>query len=101
VAAWYDSSEPWVYLKFDRAVHVDGFDAGQVTLLDGTQNAAQYVGGGPAVLIDSLTVQVTMEFVGPYAGDAVTVSATASTGIVAADDGAAWGGVTDLVLPFP
>ena len=38
---------------------------------------------------------------GEFTGAGVTMTATGATGIVAADDGTPWAGVTELGLPFP
>ena len=100
MSAAYDPGGPAVTLTFDRAVDVSAFSGGDVLVDDATFNGMRYTGevaedDGPGV------VRVLLTDVGDDLGAGVTLTATAATGIVAAGDGAAWAGVTDLELPFP
>jgi hypothetical protein len=60
-----------------------------------------YVGWQTPVPLDPTTVQVLLEGTTDYDGPGVILTAAAANGIVAADGGAAWAGVTDLPLPLP
>jgi hypothetical protein len=61
----------------------------------------RYDAAGPATLFTPQTVQVPLVSGVLYFGAGTRLSAPATTGIVAADDGGAWAGVSNLVLPFP
>jgi hypothetical protein len=47
------------------------------------------------------TLRVFLAGIAEWIGEGVTISVSAANGIVAADDGGAWAGATDLALPFP
>ena len=101
VSATYDVDTQSVTLTFDRAVNVAAFAPTAVTLQDGIYTGGSFVGSGPATVINPTTIQVFLEQIGSPTVSDVELSATASTGIVAADDGGTWAGVTNVVLPFP
>jgi hypothetical protein len=88
-------------LKFDRAINVDAFDGEQVIVKDGTLLGAICNCAGPAELQDAQTVRLYLVNLEDYLLPNQLLSATGASGIVAADDGAAWAGVTDVALPFP
>jgi hypothetical protein len=100
VAAAYQPGE-WVRLTFDRAVDVASADTAAVRVDDGAVAGWLFRGDGPAALVGPRTVQVGLAILDRPAGSGTRLSAGAGTGIVAADDGGAWPGVTDLSLPFP
>jgi hypothetical protein len=100
VAATYDPDTS-VDLTFDRPIDVGAFDGAAVVVEDGEIVGAKYDGQGGATLLNPTTVRISLLEVGPPDGPPVTLSASAANGIVAADDGGAWAGVTGLVLPFP
>jgi len=58
-------------------------------------------GQGGATLVDPMTVQVPLDRIGDSSESGVHLFVSASSGIVASGDGAAWAGVRDLALPFP
>jgi hypothetical protein len=60
-----------------------------------------YVGYDAAIVVGPTTVQILLSGIEEYAGPGVILTAAAGNGIVAADGGLAWAGVTDLSLPFP
>src|SRR5436190_20443561 len=103
VAATYqlDDSPFTVSLEFDRAIDIAAFNGSQVTLNDGGINSVEYRATGPASLLDPTTLVVVLEEIDSYVGPDELLTASSATGIVAVDDGGAWAGVTDLVLPFP
>ena len=101
VAASYDPDSGSVILDFDRAVDAAAYDPAQITVNDGVYAGGLFVGSGPATIVNATTIQVSLEQIGGPTVSDVELSATASTGIVATDDGGTWAGVTGLVLPFP
>jgi hypothetical protein len=101
VAAAYDSDDFSVLLTFDRAVDASGLDAAAITLQDGEFAVGGFVGSGPATVVNPATIRVFLEEIGGPTVPDVELTATAATGLVAADDGGTWAGVTGLVLPFP
>ena len=59
-----------------------------------------YVGFGPPTVLDPVTVRLAMTGVDDYAGPGVVLSAAAGNGIVAADGGLPWAGVSGVELPL-
>jgi hypothetical protein len=88
-------------LRFDRDIDVSAFDGTQVIVKDGVNQASVMNATGPVVLSDPRTAELYLVITGPYAEANVLLSATANSGIVAADDGGKWPGVSDAPLPFP
>jgi hypothetical protein len=82
----------YVTLTFDRAVSITGVHPAAISVNDGEF--------ADATLVSPTTVRVTLEL-DSDAGPGVTLTASPDNGIVAADDGAAWAGVSDVGLPFP
>ena len=87
-----------VTLTFDRAIDVSAFDPSQITMVD--HFPGKTYTGGEISLMDVNVARIFLVETGPYAGSAYQLTASASTGIVAVDDGGTWAGVTDLNLPF-
>jgi hypothetical protein len=88
-------------LRFDREIDIAEFDGTQIIVRDGVNQGSVMNATGPVELSDPQTVTVYLVIIGPYAEANVLLSATGASGIVAADDGGKWPGVTDLALPFP
>jgi hypothetical protein len=99
VGATYDQSLSTLTLAFDRAADLAGFAPGQVSVIDGPN--AQLFQASSATLIAPAIVLVDLFQVDSASGDAVLLDATPANGIVAADNAEAWGGATNLELPFP
>jgi hypothetical protein len=99
VAAAYDAGSS-VTLTFDRPVDVAGMDVLVVVVDDGATMSFRYRGFGTPESLGPATVGVALSGFEDYAGPGVTLSVAAGNGIVAADGGLAWPGVTDLPLPF-
>jgi hypothetical protein len=97
VSATYNSEELNLILEFDRAIDMSGFDPSQVTVRDGPNNGRMYTAVSPGQL-DPTTIAVSLTDAGPFVGEDVTLWATATTGIVAVDDGETWPGVSGFVL---
>lgn len=101
VSATYDTDGPKATLTFDRAVDVSAFDGAAITVNDPVWAAATFDGSGGAVLVSPAVVDVMLVPIDLPSGTIVTMSATAATGIAAADDGGTWAGAIDLALPYP
>jgi hypothetical protein len=96
VSATYSHFEPaYIVLGFDRAIDISALDGSAIGVDDGTINSILYDGTGGASLVNATTVKIFLTELG-YTPSAVTVlNASASSGIVAVDDGGTWPGVTD------
>ena len=99
VTAVCDES-PCLTLAFDRAVDVSGIDVASFRVDIGVLGFT-YVGFDAPIIVNPTTVQILLSGIDDYTGPGVILTAAAGNGIVAADGGAAWAGVTDLSLPFP
>jgi hypothetical protein len=97
VGATYNSEELNLILEFDRAIDMSGFDPSQVAVRDGPTNSRMYTAVSPGQL-DPSTIAVSLTDAGPFVAEDVTLWATATTGIVAVDDGGTWPGVSGFVL---
>src|SRR5215207_7359652 len=100
VAAEYIDAFPGVVVTFDRAVDALGLDPASITVNDAS-NEWQLSGAGPVVVLSPTSARLMLVVTAASIGPDTTLTATAANGIVAADDGAAWAGVAELVLPFP
>ena len=101
VAAEYASSG-FLSLWFDRAIDVTALAGGQIVIVDPLLNNLAYTATGGVTELDGPMVKIALDSTGPSGpGIDVLMTAGAATGIVAVDDGGAWAGVTNLVLPFP
>ena len=87
-------------LVFDRAIDVSAL-VGGVILVDDGPGGAQYEATLGAVLVDPQTVRLALIDLTGFAGPDVRLNAAAGNGIAPAGGGAAWAGVTDLLLPYP
>ena len=101
VAATYDAGVPYIELTFDRAVDVSGLDGSQVTVNDGVEAGGFFAADGAVTVISPTTVRVELSELSSSSTPSTTLTATADNGIVAADDGAAWAGVSAVGMPFP
>jgi hypothetical protein len=99
VSAVCDES-PSLTLAFDRAVDVAGIDVALFRVDIGVMGFSS-VGYDAAIVVNPTTVQILLSGIGEYAGPGVILTAAAGNGIVAADGGLAWAGVSGLGLPFP
>ncbi|MGC4031711.1 MAG: hypothetical protein QM754_08255 [Tepidisphaeraceae bacterium] len=97
VEAVYESMTA-VTLTFERAVSVTVDMLTGVHVTDGDQGEAYH--GENYEMLSPTSVHVNLYYDQPYSGPGVTLTAIADTGIVAANDGSAWAGVTDVALPF-
>jgi hypothetical protein len=100
VSATYQFGD-YVRLTFDRAIDIGSLAAGQVVVDDGEFVGQKLVGQGAGTLVEPAIVQIALADDGEASGSDVRLTASAATGIAAADDGGTWAGVADLELPFP
>jgi hypothetical protein len=101
VGATYDHTVPALTLVFDRPINVDALNGSVIIVEDAQENFFRYDGQGGAELLGPATLKLTLIPIDDAAGTGVRLSASALSGIVAADDGGTWAGVTNLTLPFP
>ena len=99
VSAEYEEAV-WVRLTFDRAIDLAGLVGSQI-VIDDVAAGFMYAATGAVTPVGATGVQVAVVEVGPSASTPTTLTAGPGNGIVAADDGGAWAGVTGLELPFP
>ena len=102
VAAEYIAMDgTFLRLTFDRAVDVAGMVGSQITVDDAINLGERFAATG-AVTVESPTrVLVVLDLIGDSTGSGTTLDAGAGNGIVAADDGGTWAGVSELGLPYP
>ena len=99
VAANYDTTVLELFLTFDRAIDITSIDVGAFIVHDG-EDGNVVAGFGTPDIGTPNQVLVYMAWVGDYGGPDLRMTAGAGNGIVAADDGGVWAGVTDMVMPF-
>jgi hypothetical protein len=100
-AAYEEGDENAVVLTFDRAIDIAGLDGAQITVNDGVYVGSVFAATGAATMLTPASVRITMNPIGEAELGAVTLSASATSGIVAVDDGGTWSGAVDEPLPFP
>ena len=101
VAAGFDDVALTLTLTFDQAVDASAMVGNAVVVDDAAGTGTQYAAIEPAAAPSPTTVEVAMTEVQAATGAGVRLTAGAGNGIVAADGGAAWAGVSGLELPFP
>ena len=101
VSAAYDHAGPNVTLTFDRQIDVAGIDVTAVTVNDDDVAGIELRGAGAVTLTGPAAVRIPLADVGIAQQPGTFLTATAATGIVAADDGGTWAGATGLALPYP
>ena len=87
-------------LAFDRPIDVSAL-VGGVILVDDGPAGTQYEATLGAVLVDPQTVRLALIDLTGFAGPDVRLNAAAGNGIAPAGGGAAWAGVSNLLLPYP
>lgn len=101
VSAAYDGDASTLMLVFDRAIDVSGVVGSAIVVNDGESLYLQLAATGGAVMVDPVTVRLTLESLGDWENPGVVLDAAAGNGIVAAGDGAAWAGAVNVALPWP
>ena len=100
VSAIYDAGAA-VTLTFDRPIDIAALDGSAIVVEDGVHSEFRYNGTAGATLLSPVTVQIELAGVEEWTGPDIRLDAASANGIVAVDDGGAWGGVSELPLPFP
>ena len=100
VSAIYDAGAA-VTLTFDRPIDIAGLDGSVIIVEDGVHSEFRYAGTAGATLRSPPTVQIELAGVEEFVGPGIQLDAGAANGIVAVDDGGAWGGASDVELPWP
>src|SRR5689334_511333 len=100
VSAHYGAGD-WLRLQFDRNISIDDVDGSQIVVDDDAETGDRYDCTGGAELIGPATVQFSLNRIGSASESGEHLIASATSGIVASDDGGTWAGVSDLALPFP
>lgn len=95
----YISATLQIVLAFDRPVNTAGLNGVQIRL-DDEPNGHWYLATGGVIPLGSSTIELSLVLGGSTSGSATLLNVGAANGIVAASDGGAWLGVTNLVLPF-
>jgi hypothetical protein len=99
VSATY-SEGAWVRLTLDRDISSPaGMNVAAVIVDDG-DIGDRFRGTGTATLFGPRTVQVNVASIGPTTVLDTRLTAGGDSGITAAQDGATWGGVANVALPF-
>ena len=102
VAATYAAGDPsTLTLVFDRAIDIAGLDGSLILVRDGVTTEILWDATGGAVLAGPATVQITLTPLESDSAPGLVMNAGPGSGIVAVDDGGAWGGASELGLPFP
>ena len=101
VAAGFDDIALRLTLTFDRAVDASGLVGNAVVVDDPVGTGMRYEAIGAVTVLTPASFEVGMTDVQGATGTGVRLTAGPANGIVAADGGAVWAGVTGLELPFP
>ena len=102
VAASYTIDEfVTLTLTFDRAIDISGLDGTVIFVRDGDETHTLWHGTGGAELLGPAIVQITLNEFDPESVPGIVLSASATSGIVAVDDGGQWAGASNLPLPYP
>ena len=99
--ASYSPSPMILILHFDREIDVSEIDGSQFFVNDGDFQLARFDASGGVIAHSGAVVQLQLVLLEPFEAGAVRLTATASNGIVAVNDGGTWAGVESLGLPFP
>ena len=98
VKVWYETALN-VTMEFDRDVDVTNFDSTTVRINDA--DYGDLFEGKPFIgVLAPNRIQVSIQQLGMATGSGVRLTVPEGNGLVAASDGAAWAGVTDVVIPF-
>ena len=90
-----------VTLVFDRPIDIDAIDGSQITVIDAISTHTTFKATGTVTIVSPTTVRLGLRATGSATGAGTRLTATASNGIVAQNDGGPWAGATELGLPFP
>ena len=91
----------YVQLQFDQAVDPSGVVGNQIMINDDQFSGREWVADGAITIVNPTTIRLGVSDAGGTEGPGLKLTAGAGNGIVSADSGEMWSGVTDLALPFP
>ena len=101
VAASFDPETGlYVQLQFDQAIDPSGVVGDQIQVNDHVSSERMWVADGAITIVNPTTIRLGVSDAGESEEPGVTLFAGPGNGIVSADTGEAWAGVTDLELPF-
>jgi hypothetical protein len=100
VSASYSTDGPTLMLSFDRAVNPSGLVFEALVVSDAQFTNQQYLPEGFEQIAPN-TLLFLLTLLEPSSGSGVRLNAAEGNGLVAADDGQPWPGVSALPLPFP
>ena len=95
----YYNNDGYLTLRFDRAIDVSGVDGSAIVVNDMTAGSL-FNGTGGVSGLDDVMVIFTLVVIGSATEAGIHLNASASSGIVAVDDGGTWAGVSELELPW-
>ncbi len=100
--ASFDPETLLLTMTFDRAVNLDGLDPAQIIVDAAPLTGEAYQGSGPVEVLSPTQFTLGMSDAGSSGGMAILLLASATTGIVAVDDGGVWEGTgSGVELPYP
>ena len=87
-------------LSFDQAIDISAFDGSGVVVDDAVDALLTFIAIGGAMLLSPTTARIELVEFENATGTGVTLTAGATTNIVALNGGGTWNGVNGLALPF-
>lgn len=96
LVAGHFGEESGLQLTFDRTVAVTGFDGTALVVIYPVQSQKYNASGTPVV--SGVNVQMSVSLIGAATGTHATLDATAGSGIVGAEGGTPWAGISGFVL---
>lgn len=88
-------------LGFNRPIDASGYLNEAIVVRDGVSRLRVLIPNAALIMIDPQTVFFILDELDATPAGDVILNAGADNGIMAADDGSPWVGVSDLMLPFP
>ena len=101
VAATFNAGDLVLTLTFDRAIDLSGIVVDQFLVFDGNLSVEWGGTGGDLSQPTPESMAMVMIENAPYEGEGLTLTVSPTNGIVAAGDGGAFAGVSNVPLPFP
>ena len=89
-----------ITLTFDRAIDVSAMDGSQIQVVDGTGTGFLYAATGEAEMVTPTTIVIGLNVLEDSFDTGPRLNASASNGIVASDDEAAWAGIENAPIPL-
>lgn len=101
IAASFDTFQARLTLIFNQAINIAAYAAGDIEVDDGVTTAQTWQDVSVFLHPAPNTLLLNMGSIGAGAAVPQLLNAGELSGIVVAANGANWGGITDLPLPFP